>query len=129
MNDKTQASIGKLTRALGRLDEALRRASDSPDSIVIDATIQRFEFSFELCWKAVKNALGEVGLESNSPREAMKMAYQAHWIVNEGVWLNMLRDRNLTSHTYEEEVAQQIYARIPEYHQEMVRLVDVIRTH
>ena len=78
MNDKTQAAIGKLTRALGRLEEALRRASDSPDSIVIDATIQRFEFSFELCWKSMKNALGEVGLESNSPREAVKMAYQAH---------------------------------------------------
>lgn len=56
------------------------------------------------------------GIETKSPRETLKQAYQMKWIDDEQLWLNMLRDRNETSHIYDEEKALEIYKKIKAYH-------------
>jgi nucleotidyltransferase substrate binding protein (TIGR01987 family) len=109
---KAELSVANLRRGLDRLQEAL----DEPltNSLVIDGTIQRFEFVIELYWKTLKRLLFLNGIEAGTPREALSEAYRAGWIDNETAWLEMLRDRNETSHIYNEAAARRIYERIRE---------------
>ena len=65
----------------------------------IEATIQIFEYSFELYWKVFKKICLDEGLEVNSPRTALQQAYALELIENEKVWLEMMEHRNLTVHT------------------------------
>lgn len=110
---KRSGSLANLERALSRLEEALAVPRDAP--LAVDGTIQRFEFAIELMWKSLKRILADEGIETATPREAITEAFQARWIDDEGLWLSMLRDRNTTSHIYDEETARQIYARIGDY--------------
>ncbi len=111
MNEKRDDLIDSLGSAINRLQEALEIRPDS-SRISIDASIQRFEFTFELLWKAVKIHLSDIGIEANSPRAVFQEAYQQHWIDDADLWLHMMKDRNLTSHTYHEATADDIYADI-----------------
>jgi nucleotidyltransferase substrate binding protein (TIGR01987 family) len=89
-------------------------AEDQSNPLAIDGSIQRFEFCFELGWKLIKKMLMDVeGIEVLSPKKALQSAYQLGWIEDEQAWLKMLNDRNLTSHTYREEYAQEIYSKLP----------------
>lgn len=109
---RLQLALAELGSALDRLDEALALPPDAP--LLVDGTMQRFEFCFELAWKSVKLALLEwEGLSSASPRQALEQAYSLRWLEREEPWLQMLQDRNLSSHTYREGLAREIHARIP----------------
>jgi nucleotidyltransferase substrate binding protein (TIGR01987 family) len=107
-------SFQSLGEALDRLEEALAMTPDE-HQILVDATIQRFEFTFELFWKTLKRFLQKEGIDTATPRETLQRAYQIKWIHNEQQWLNMLNDRNSTSHIYDEEMAKLIYKRIKGY--------------
>jgi nucleotidyltransferase substrate binding protein (TIGR01987 family) len=74
--------------------------------------IQFFEMAFELSWKLLKDYLTGEGYEIKSPREAFKQAFQAGLIADGGDWLTALEDRNLTSHTYDEETALRVENKI-----------------
>lgn len=125
MNKKIEDSLGKLEAALARLGEAL--GEDSSNPLYLDATVQRFEFVFELAWKTLKRALEAEGLSSKTPRETFKAAYQAGWIHEEALWVQMLGDRNVTSHAYDEPLAAEIYDNIKSYYPELVKLAALIR--
>ncbi len=112
--ERWQESFEALGDALTRLEEALELPLDK-HGIVIDATIQRFEFTFELFWKTLKKFLYKEGLDAKTPREILQSAYQLKWIHNEKLWLNMLNDRNETSHIYDEAMAKRIYKNIKTY--------------
>ena len=106
-------------RALSSLLELVVKLSDgSSDVIVRDAMVQRFEYTTEAFWKYLKHYLQtEHNLLANSPREVMRMGLQAKLYDEETSkeLLQMLDDRNLTSHTYIEELATSIATRIPNY--------------
>ncbi len=106
-------------RALSSLLELVVKLSDdSSDVIVRDAMVQRFEYTTEAFWKYLKHYLQtEHNLLANSPREVMRMGLQAKLYDEETSkeFLQMLDDRNLTSHTYIEELATSIASRIPNY--------------
>lgn len=126
MNEgKATARVSELETALGRLREILGVPEDHMGRV--DAMIQRFEFSYELTWKALKAALEVYGLVTASPRDAWKKAYAAGWIESDRIWLDMLDDRNLTSHTYNESLAEDIAARIPSYLPAMEQLCGTLR--
>lgn len=76
--------------------------------------IQAFELTFEQCWKAIQKKAGAEGVTVASPKKALEWALKAAWIVpeDESVWLEMLSDRNLTSHTYREQTAQEVAGRV-----------------
>ncbi len=76
--------------------------------------IQGFEFTFEQCWKSIQKAAGPEGVKIASPKMAFTWAMEKGWIAttDETVWLDMLTDRNLTSHTYREEVANSVIMNI-----------------
>ena len=109
---KIRDSLNNLGKALQRLKEALEEVP--ANSLYIDGTIQRFEFCIELFWKTLKRLLYSEGIVATTPKECLKKAYEVRWIENETVWLQMLRDRNETSHVYNEDMAKQIYDRIRE---------------
>ena len=80
--------------------------------------IQRFEYSTEAFWKYLKAYLSiEHNLSANSPREVIRTGLKVN-LYDEAIsneLLQMLDDRNLTSHTYVEKLAESIAARIPSY--------------
>lgn len=99
-------------KALLRLEEALRKP---PSDLYRDAAIQRFEFCFELSWKAVQGAARRQGQDCPSPKACLQAAFRNGWIEKEKPWLAALEDRNLTSHTYVEKLAKQVRSRLPKY--------------
>ncbi len=104
-----------LGRALDRLAEATQ-LDVSVSDIVIDGTVQRFEFTIELFWKALKRLLEYGGIfDARNPRAVLKRAYAEHWLDDEQAWIDMLNDRDLLSHLYSEQVAMDVYPRIPAY--------------
>jgi nucleotidyltransferase substrate binding protein (TIGR01987 family) len=76
--------------------------------------IQGFEFTFEVFWKTFQKLAPDAGLEASSPREALMAGAKLHFIsIQEAPhWSQMLRDRNLTSHTYNAGLADQILERL-----------------
>lgn len=101
-------------KALGRLKEVAEEGNDDKN-IVADATIQRFEFTLELAWKLLKAYLESQGSQSvYSPLDTVKEAFSLKVITDGDVWAEMLRKRNLTSHTYDAPVAEKIYEEIRE---------------
>ncbi len=104
-------------KALQRLDEANAEYRKHMDNDVIrDGLIQRFEFTFELAWKASKEYLIDQGFSNDLhfPKQVLRAAYENHMIDDESVWLNMLDSRNKTSHIYDDKVAAAIAESISE---------------
>jgi nucleotidyltransferase substrate binding protein (TIGR01987 family) len=121
MKTETHDAMSYFSKALLRFTEAL--AEDQSNPLAIDGSIQRFEFCFELGWKLLKKMLMDIeGIEALSPKKALQFAYQLGWIEDEQAWLKMLNDRNLTSHTYREDYAQEIYSQLP-LHLESMQLL------
>ena len=108
-DDLRTVRLRSLADALSRLEAAL---AQTKTEWTRDAAIQRFEFSFELAWKVVSACARAEGLEARSPREALRVAHRLAWISDESLWLRMLDDRNRTSHTYNEAVAEEIFSRL-----------------
>lgn len=88
--------------------------------------IQFFEMAFELSWKLLKDYLTAEGYEVKSPRDAFKQAFQIGLISNGTDWLTALEDRNLTSHTYDEDTALRVEKKIREQYLPLLR---VLRRH
>ncbi len=72
--------------------------------------IQSFEYTFELAWKTLQDYLEEQGgyLDIKGPRPVLMRAFQDGYLTNGEKWMEMLKDRNRTVHTYDEEIAHQI---------------------
>lgn len=101
-----------LSSAIARLRDVLAL----PESDVSrDAAIQRFEFCFELAWKAIQERARDEGLDCQTPKSCLTLAFKAAWIADEAEWLAMLADRNQTSHTYDEDLAKAVYGRLRRY--------------
>jgi nucleotidyltransferase substrate binding protein (TIGR01987 family) len=98
-------------RATARLNEATKIQIEN--DIVYDGVIQRFEFTFELSWKLMKLFLEYNGItEMKSPRTTIREAF-AYGLIEDGEqWIDMMVDRNKTSHLYDEEEAKIIYEKV-----------------
>lgn len=99
------------SKALHRLKEALL---EETSEIIIDGTIQRYEFTFELAWKTVKDYLEYNGIVDNiiSPRSVIQYAFQSKIIQDGEICIQMMLDRNALSHSYDEEKSREIYENI-----------------
>jgi len=119
-------SLQRLARALDRLDEVLALPGEGP---ILDATIQRFEFTVELLWKTLKRALEESGRTAPAtPREVFAAAWQTGWLEDdELLWRRIVADRNRTAHVYDDATAREIYLRIRDYAPAMRRAFDGLR--
>jgi nucleotidyltransferase substrate binding protein (TIGR01987 family) len=94
--------------------------------VVRDAAIQRFEYTTEALWKCLQTYLQEKeGVDCYSPKACLREAKNVGLLNEEEtvVALDMVDDRNLTSHTYHEEIAEKIYKRLPQYADIMQKLL------
>lgn len=87
---------------------------DTPTIVEKVGVIQFFETTFELSWKLMKDYLGYLGYDIKSPRDSIKTAFQIELIKDGSSWLEALMDRNLTVHTYDEDIANEVYEKIKE---------------
>ena len=95
----------------------LQRAEreDLTNDFIIGGIIDKFYIQFELGWKVLKELLkyeGRAEAKSGSPREILKAAYTVYDFVDEEVWLDMLRERNNTTHMYNEDAARELVKHI-----------------
>lgn len=74
--------------------------------------IQFFEMTFELSWKVLKDYLESMGYIVKSPRESIKQAFQIDLIDDGHIWMEALSSRNLTTHTYDKELIDQLFKEI-----------------
>lgn len=111
-------------KSLKRLEEILKK--DESETIR-DAAIQRFEFTIELAWKLTQKFLRSEEIICRSPKECLKEAFKFGLIKDDPRWFEMLSDRNLTVHTYDEETAKEIYDRLPKYLEVLKDLQDGLR--
>jgi nucleotidyltransferase substrate binding protein (TIGR01987 family) len=89
------------------LEQALQ--IDQPDIVQKAGIIQFFEMSFELAWNMIKDYLEEQGfVDVKSPRSALKKAFEMNILEDGHDWMNLLLDRNLTAHTYDEQKATEM---------------------
>jgi len=102
-----------LKKAYSRLKE-VSDIYDGKNDIIRDSLIQRFEFTYELTHKTLKEFMKYLGvtLENSFPRTIFKKAFVNNLISDDKVWINLLEDRNLTSHIYNENMADEIADRI-----------------
>jgi nucleotidyltransferase substrate binding protein (TIGR01987 family) len=104
-------------KAFVLLHEALEHGPSELSLLEKEGVIQRFEYSFELAWKTVKDFLEDSGLVITpvTPRQVLKDAFAAKLITEGQVWIDMLDHRNLLSHSYDsavfEEAVEAIAAR------------------
>jgi len=116
---RCEDGIYNFRRALVRFREALERKEalerEGFGDIFLDLAVKRFEFTFEMSWKAIKRCLDFLGIEAKYPRACFKEAYALGLLKNESVWLEMIEQRNLTSHVYNQDEVKGILIRLDEY--------------
>ncbi|MBW1937113.1 MAG: nucleotidyltransferase substrate binding protein [Deltaproteobacteria bacterium] len=117
--------MAQLERAYTRLQEALEIPLSEP--LALDGTIKRFEFTFEIAWKALKTYLETEGIIARSPRGCLREAFRIGWIHEEGPWLSLLQARNMTSHVYSEEMAMEIYREVQRNHSVIEALIRLLQ--
>jgi nucleotidyltransferase substrate binding protein (TIGR01987 family) len=90
------------------------------DDIIKEGLIQRFEYTHELAWNVMKDFLVNAGNNNIfGSKDATREAFASGLIINGEVWMDMIKSRNKTSHTYNEETADDIFMKIVhEYYQE-----------
>jgi nucleotidyltransferase substrate binding protein (TIGR01987 family) len=115
--------LGPLRRTIGALQEALftyqsRTTDESLRVLLRDATIQRFEFTFEVAWKTLKRFLEENSIEPIdrlTNRQLFRLGFEQGLLRDSAAWMLYLGRRNLTSHVYSEAIAAQVFEVIPEF--------------
>ena len=110
MSDPRRDPYFNARRALAQLEAFIQQSRHNEMDRA--AVIQAFEFTFEAFWKSLKKMVEAQGQLAPFPRTAIAGAFQLGLITDEDTWLDMIRDRNQTSHVYNEEVSRAIYTNI-----------------
>lgn len=97
-------STHEFKKAVGRLEEAVLQPKND---FLRDSTIQRFEFCIELAWKTSKRLMGT---PTSAPKDVVREMAQNSYITDVEKWLEAIDMRNLSSHTYKEDLAEKVYA-------------------
>lgn len=126
--DLLKEKYSSASKALGTLEEIIELEKSE---LVRDAAIQRFEYTVEAVWKCVQAYLREKeGIICHSPKTCLREAATVGLLVDDDTkeLLVMIDDRNLTSHTYHEKIADDIFNSLPDYAQLMKKLLDAIHS-
>lgn len=100
-------SLVPAKKAISSLNKALEQPKNE---FTRDAAIQRFEYSFELCWKLLKRYFNlSTGLEEFQIKNIFREAAKQGLINNLDNWFSYHTARNLTAHTYNEQTAEETF--------------------
>ena len=105
-------------RAFSLFKETFEKNPDEMSDLEKEGVIQRFEYTFELAWKTLKDYLvySGVALDQFTPRSVIKHAFAAKIIKDGQTWINMLEQRNLMSHTYDSDIFEAVFNSISEHY-------------
>ncbi len=114
-------------KALGQLSRFIEKGE--LNEFEVQGLIQCFEYTYELAWNMIKDfyeSQGETDIQGS--RDAIRLAFKRGLIEAGEIWMRMVKSRILTSHTYNEEVAEEISKAIcKEYHSEFIELQKIFR--
>ncbi|HYF88904.1 nucleotidyltransferase substrate binding protein [Azospirillum sp.] len=116
--DKVGRKLDNARQALARLQEVLDRPVDD---VVRDSAILRFTLATETVWKAARSVIadqmGAERLTSASPKAMVRESQIAGLLTEDQAVaaIEMMNDRNLTVHTYDEEKANELFSRLPSH--------------
>ena len=110
-------ALEKLQQSIEYIREDYQNEEDNLDEVLNEmmkeGLIQRFEYTHELAWNVMKDyAYYQGNTEIGGSRDATREAFKMNLIKNEHLWMEMIQNRNRTSHTYDKETAEEIYAAI-----------------
>jgi nucleotidyltransferase substrate binding protein (TIGR01987 family) len=119
-------------RALPILNQAVELSRERPLSeLERQGLIQGFEFTHELAWNVLKDFLEEKGITGLiGSRDAIRSAFR-NGLIDEGeTWMDMIRERNMSSHTYNQDIAARIANNIlTRFHPLLVKLAETMTAH
>jgi len=125
MTDYLNLKIATFEQALKTFKEALL---ENPSQLERDGAIQRFEYCFDLAWKTLKRQLETRGLfELNSPRSVFSAGYAEGLINDELAWSAIILKRNASVHTYNQQLADTLFAELPIYYKAMYSLLQKLK--
>jgi nucleotidyltransferase substrate binding protein (TIGR01987 family) len=110
-----EQKLNSYRKALRRLAEVVNVSrSRQLNEFEADGLIQRFEFTFELAWKLMKSYADYQGTDKEimGSRDAVRWAFENKLISDSDVWMEMIKRRNDTSHTYDEDTAADVVQRV-----------------
>jgi nucleotidyltransferase substrate binding protein (TIGR01987 family) len=116
-------------KALSSLEEVLRLPVDP---IIRDSAIQRFEYTYELAFKFMKRFLKEAaastaGIEENGFKDILRAAAAAGMVEDVERWFSYRGARNMTSHTYDEKKAAQVFGLLPAFARDARSLLEALQ--
>jgi len=118
-------------QAFGQLEKAVKLSRQRPLSELEEqGTIQAFEFTHELAWNVLKDFLEyRQGLHNlYGSKDSTREAFKRGLIENGEVWMDMINSRNLSTHTYNSDVARGVVqAIVKDYYAEFRRLLDTMK--
>lgn len=106
INEKFKLKKQNFEQALLQLIKVFKEPASE---YIRDAAIQRFEFTYELSWKTLQAYLAAQDLIVLSPKETLKIAYEQGLIKDASAWSELHMQRNLTSQTYDQKLAESVY--------------------
>ena len=117
-------ALAKLSLAVEMLREKIDWNEDI-DDLLKEGVIQRFEYTHELAWKVMKDYAEYQGYtDLRGSRDSFRTALQMR-LIDDARWMDSIEDRNLTSHNYDDEMAEEIYESITTiYYPLMVKFKD-----
>lgn len=117
-----QQRFNHYKKALAQLTKFLQR--NALNELEEQGLIQAFEYTHELAWKTLSDFIKNQGtMEIFGSKDATREAYHLNLIDNGEVWMEMIKSRNMTSHTYNEETTKKIInAIIKDYHVAFIKL-------
>ena len=97
-------------KALARLGEAVKLAGERElSNLEKQGLIQTFEFVYELSWNTIKDFYEYQGMvDIQGSRDAFRLAFSKGLVKNGQIWMDMIKSRQLSSHTYDEDTADAI---------------------
>ncbi len=111
MMTKLDALKKQFSAGLARMDEVMEMPKST---LARDAAIKRFEFTFDLAWKAMRAFLEEQkGFTCVSPKECAQEAFRYGLIAYDDLWMRIPEWRNQIVHEYSEEFADDLYRELP----------------
>lgn len=118
--------FNNLLKAFGLFEEAA--VANQLSRLEQEGLIQRFEYTFELSWKTLKDYLESQGISAPFPKDVIKEAFRAGIIADGDAWIEMLEKRNTLSHTYNETAVTESVAAVRDSFYPRIReLVDHLR--
>jgi len=123
---RAEDGLHNFINALCRFESIVNRQQEFIDDgygdVYLDLAVKRFEFTYEMAWKAIKRHIQYLGMDCKSPRACFTEAYAQELIFEQSIWLDMIEMRNRTSHVYDESEVSELLEKLDVYLQSFTEL-------